>query len=212
MRIEVNVPDGISGDWEVSTFTVDKEAAKWDQLRAAINGNNRGVEPGTYKRLTYKNEVVASNTPAEVRDVWEPIHQAKLQGGHVLINGLGLGMIMIPILEHVEKITVIELSQEVIDLVSPTYNDPKIEIIKHDALTFQPNGMRFTVVWHDIWNDICTDNLSDMHKLHRKYGRRCDWQGSWAKYICEQKRREDKRWESQLKMFISIGKHLSGSV
>jgi hypothetical protein len=33
-------------------------------------------------------------------------------------------------------------------------------------------GKRYDMVWHDIWDDICSDNLEGMAKLHRKYGDR----------------------------------------
>jgi hypothetical protein len=49
-------------------------------------------------------------------------------------------------------------------------------------------------VWHDIWLDLCTDNLEGMGKLHRKYGRRTDWQGSWEKdRLLSHRRREKAR-------------------
>ena len=70
-----------------------------------------------------------------------------------------------------------------------------------DALQFMPRGMKFTVVWHDIWNHICSDNLPDMHKLHRKYGRRTDWQGSWARHLCERQMREWKIEEKERNMW-----------
>ena len=97
-EIKVEVPDGKSGDWEVSTFEVDKHGADFFNLRDNINNNNRKVKVGIYKKLTYKNNTVASNTPAEISDIRWPIYEAKKRGGRILINGLGLGMIMIPML------------------------------------------------------------------------------------------------------------------
>jgi len=32
-----------------------------------------------------------------------------------------------------------------------------------------------------------------MTRLHRKYGRRCDWQGSWMKPYLEREYRKEKR-------------------
>lgn len=204
-EIKVEVPDGKSGDWEVSTFEIDEAGAKMYNLRDNINNRNRGVKVGTYKKLTYKNNIVASNTPAEIADIRWPIYEAKKRGGRILINGLGLGMIMIPILEckEIRKITVVEISTDVLNLVAPSYQDERIEFIIADALIFKPTGMRFTVVWHDIWDNICSDNLPGMHKLHRKYGRISDWQGSWARYECESQLRESKRFEKELSYWRS---------
>jgi hypothetical protein len=38
-----------------------------------------------------------------------------------------------------------------------------------------------------------TDNLEDMHKLHRRFGRRADWQGSWGRSFLEHVRRQEQR-------------------
>jgi hypothetical protein len=189
--IPVTVPDGTSGDWTVETFTVDEYDARMHQLRCLFGGyGSRGVRAGTYKRLSYKNSVVMSNTPAECADHWEPIHRAT---GHVLLNGLGLGVVLTAILEkpEVQQVTVIELSEDVITLVGPTFtDDARVTIIHADAFTWKPpRGVRYDVVWHDIWNEICTDNLAEMATLHRRYGRRCNWQGSWSKWECRRQRK-----------------------
>jgi hypothetical protein len=36
------------------------------------------------------------------------------------------------------------------------------------------------VAWHDIWNDLCGDNLPLMARLNRRYGRSVEWQGAWG--------------------------------
>lgn len=46
-----------------------------------------------------------------------------------------------------------------------------------------------------IWDSLCADNLEEMTKLKRRFGRRTDWQGCWGEYQC---RRDKKRWDSQL--------------
>lgn len=107
------------------------------------------------------------------------------------MNGLGLGLIVGCMLEkeQVNHVTVIEISAEVIELVGTHYlkkYGDRLTIIHADALEYKPSkGQRFNTVWHDIWPTICSDHLPDMHKLHRKYGRRCDWQGSWCRYLME---------------------------
>jgi spermidine synthase len=108
--------------------------------------------------------------------------------GHVLFNGLGLGMVLQACMEKekVEKATVIELSQDVIDLVAPHYKamyGDRVDIIKADAMAWSPpKGTRYGMVWHDIWTYICGDNYEQMKTLHRRYGSRSDWQGSWCRY------------------------------
>lgn len=188
--IACKVPDGISRDWTVDTFTVSEEDAKRDALRCLFNFcYARKVPAGTYKRLRCDGVTVMSNTPAECTDHYQPIQRAC---GRVLINGLGLGVVLGAMLakDCVTHVTVIEQSEDVIALVAPTFTtDGRVKIICADAYTWQPpRGIRYDVVWHDIWDTLCEDNLPEMAKLHRKYGRRCDWQGSWGKEFCKRMR------------------------
>jgi len=187
MRIDIDVPDGEKGNWKVETFTVTDSDLRLFNARAAFQGGGRNMSPGTYKKLTRNGRTIMSNTSAEIRDHTPFINKAK-QGGHILINGLGLGVALKAILESpdVVSVTVIEKSEDVIALVAEHYlNDNRVAVIHADAFSFvPPKGKRYSAVWHDIWDNICSDNLPEMTKLHRKYGRRTDWQGSWCKVLC----------------------------
>ncbi len=109
----------------------------------------------------------------------------------MLIAGLGLGMILWPILnkKEVESVVVIEQSCDVINLVSPTLpKTKKLSIEQDDIFTWKSkNGTKFNVIYFDIWHDICVDNLDEMAKLHRRFGRYLDakdpknWMGSWKR-------------------------------
>ena len=71
-------------------------------------------------------------------------------------------------------------------MVTPYIKDKRVTIINADAFEWKPpKDQRYDVVWHDIWDNICGDNLPEMTKLHRKYGKKTDWQGSWCKYECK---------------------------
>ena len=129
-----------------------------------------------------------SDTPSEMRDHLYAVGEAH---GHCLLNGLGIGMVLKNILlkTTVERVTVVEVSPEVVELVGPHYKDERVEIVCVDAFDFKPpKGVRYQMVWHDIWDNICADNLPEMHRLHRKYGKRADWQGSWCRGMCERGR------------------------
>lgn len=191
MKIEINVPDGISGDWSVSTFVVEDDDLS---QRISMWKSGRGVPGGTYKRLMRNGTVVMSNTPDEIRDFMNFLHNAK---GSILINGLGLGVTLKALLNkpEVTDITVIENSEDVIKLVASSYTDPRLTIIHGDAFAWEPpKGKVYDAVWHDIWDNICSDNLPEMKKLHRKYGRRAKYQESWCRYQCERQERENKRY------------------
>lgn len=196
---KVDVPEGTDGDWSVERFTVSEQEASFHNLREAINFRRRTVSPGTYTRLTHKGAVVMSDTSMEICDHWEPVRKAMRYASRskidVLVNGLGLGVVIQAVLDlpKVRQVTVVEKSPAVLRLVKPHYMDrygeKRLSVVCADALTWKPLvNQRYAVVWHDIWTNICGENLPDMHKLHRKYGRRCDWQGSWCRRMCERGR------------------------
>lgn len=187
MKINIDVPDGKSGDWEVSTFTVTEDEIKIHNIRAMFQPGGRAMQAGTYKRLTRNGQIIMSNTPSEISDHVSFISKAQ-KGESVLINGLGLGVALTEILKSdvVKDITVIEKSEDVISLSGHTFTkDARVTIIHADAFEWKPpKGKRYDAVWHDIWDNICADNLPEMTRLHRKYGRRTEWQGSWCKELC----------------------------
>ena len=176
---KVELPEMVNGNWRVERFTVDRP-----DFHSMLHG--RAVPVGeTFTRLKRGGTLVMSDTPAEMRDHYAPVLNAK---GACLINGLGIGMVLRAVLKkpEVTSVTVVEISREVLDMVSPHYADPRVTFVHADALQYKPpKGVRFQMVWHDIWDDICADNLPQMHALHRKYGRRTDWQGSWGRHEIE---------------------------
>jgi spermidine synthase len=175
---KVLLPNMQKGEWTIDTFVTDRM-----DFHSLLRG--RGVPVGeTFTRLSRNATLVMTDTPAEMRDHREAVYRAK---GSCLINGLGIGMVLKNILikPEVTDITVVEISKDLIDMVSPYYADERVKYICADAFNYKPpKGKRYQMVWHDIWDTICADNLKEMERLHRKYGRRTDWQGSWSKYEC----------------------------
>lgn len=182
MDIHIDVPDGVSGDWRIETKEISEGRAR---LLAAMSKSRRYVPAGTYKLLIRGFVTVMSNTPDEIADHHDFYWNAK---GRVLVNGLGLGMAIEMVIQRVDHMTIVENSPDVIALVAPHYlakYPDKLEIVHADAFEYQPpKGVRYNAVWHDIWDNICADNPPEMARLHRKYGRRADWQGSWARDLC----------------------------
>ncbi len=199
-KYKVHVPEGEAGSWKVKCYTVTADNEKLQRIRAIFNGG-RYVPAGTYTQLTRNGSLVMSDTPDEIRDHWSFICKAS---GNVLINGLGLGMVLQAILNksEVDKATVIEISPEVVALVGEHYQEhygSRLEIIQADALTWQPpKGTRYFAIWHDIWSDICSGNLPEMHKLHRRYGHRCNWQGSWGRALIG----KEGRWQTNSNFYL----------
>ena len=188
-----NVPEGTAGPWTIDSFTVTEAEARIHRLRCAVQGMpGRAVCAGTFKRLRNAEAVVMSDTPAEIRDHLPLFTRMKL-GQRVLIHGLGIGCaVEAGIQAGVDTIDVVERDADIIALVGDYYRDRAAEagtllnIHRGDALTFRfPAGQRWDLAWHDIWTYISEDNLPEMATLHRRYGSRVGWQGSWARPECE---------------------------
>jgi len=186
------------GNWRIDKFTVKK--GDTEALRQGLRG--RPIPTGVYTRLVRLNErgeaagIMMSDTPAEMWDMLYAVHRAT---GRVLVNGLGLGVYLRAILKkkEVKHVTVVEKERDVVDLISPYFKSDlkrkRVQFITGDAFTMQWHaGVRWNFAWHDIWEDICADNLPQMTKLHRKYGRRVDEQASWCRAECRRLQRESR--------------------
>ena len=199
---QVDVPEGESGQWRIRRCEANK-----DDLGLCIfnmHAGGRGIPPGTkYTELTRDGETIMTDTPAEIRDHYEFFGNIRYlttetYAPSVLIHGLGLGMAVNgAFMNGAGHVTVVEKSPDVIKLVGPhwqgRYGD-KLKIIEGNAYTWQPEtGQRWDAIWHDIWDDLSTDNLVEMAKLHRRFGKRCSWQGSWCVDILRVRRRREKR-------------------
>lgn len=187
----VDLPEGKSGEWSIEKFTVSQAAANGEILRMMFSnfaGGRGCIKPGTYTRLCCAGDVIMSDTPDEIRDHKGAVWAAH---GHCLVLGLGLGMVVVAMLENpdVTKVTVVELSPDVIALTGPTlkarYGD-RLAIIEADATTWKPpTGARYGCVWADIWPDISDLNLPQMRTFSRRYSRCADWYGNWAEELCK---------------------------
>ena len=190
MRINLDLKPGKSGAWEVKTFHVSEQDAKWDWLRNAINGHReRAVLPGDYWMLTEHGSIYMSNTPAEVMDHWPFIRQAT---GSVLVAGLGLGMVVKALLgkQDVTRIVIVEKSEDVISLVGWAYTiDPRVEIVHSDIFDYKPKE-HFDYAWFDIWQEIDGNNYPEMKRLHRQFARYARVKDSWCRAACRKKFKE----------------------
>jgi spermidine synthase len=122
--------------------------------------------------------------------------------GHVFIAGLGIGMILHPIADksEVTKITVLEKSQGVIDLVKGTL-PAKVEVVQGDIFEYKPEkGTKFDSIYFDIWPEISTENLPEMGTLHRRFRKHLaegGWMDSWCRDQLKSRKRSEKRHDSR---------------
>ncbi len=161
---------------------------------------------GTYARLLIdsgvRQHIMMSDTRMERLTNIEVVRQAR---GHVLIAGLGLGMILIPILKkkEVKRVTVVEIDKDVIKAVEPqirrylsTRANMKLNVVHANIDTWRPGtpGRQFDTIYFDIWHEVSTDHLDEMRALRktfRPYLRVGGWSGCWKLDILRDEKRRD---------------------
>ena len=179
------VPEGSLGTAVIKHFTIGPIGEEISALRAIIqNDPDEALGQGSYCQLFVDGVLMMSDTPMEHRTNVEVVDRTH---GHVFIAGLGIGMILIPILQkpEVTKVTVVEKFQDVIDLVGPNFTNPKLEIVCADVFDYAPAiGTKYDVIYFDIWPSLCKSDLKDMAALHRRYQKYLvvgGWMESWRR-------------------------------
>jgi hypothetical protein len=119
--------------------------------------------------------------------------------GHVLIAGLGMGLIIYPLLmdRDVKSITVVEKNKDVIKLVEPyihrlsydyqnhdEFARPRCIINIHNADIFKFKPVPgYNTIYLDIWPTICLSNLKQIWKLKDRFKKHLapgGWMGAWV--------------------------------
>lgn len=202
-RVSSFIGEAEKGRWRTKHFTVTERRFAVELIAGQMADRERGdgqhfnaqrtIPPGDYVTLLRKatpmelkdieEERIAdsfspeegyvpimSDTPTEIRE-----HGAALANahGHVLIVGLGLGVLVSALLAKpdVESITVVEIDRDVIALTGPYYADhPKVKIVNADILAYarqleaehgtkRPADVIFDYAWFDIWSHIADRNI-----------------------------------------------------
>jgi len=194
------IPEGQSGNVKIEHFEVTEEASSFSRMRSMFSSDrSEYVKEGKYARLIIDGSVVMSDTDMEKSSNTHVIQNAH---GNVLIAGLGLGMIILPLLEkpEVKSITVIEINQDVINLVYPYLKSDKLTVINADIFEWKPEKMvKFDSIYFDIWTFISLDNLDEIKKLHNKFKNKLNrtdnnyWMDSWKYDELKYRRRQYNR-------------------
>lgn len=194
-KVAERVPEGWKGQAKIERFTVRGDgAADIQTIRTPY------LRPGDYTRLLVDGVLVMSDTPFEHRTNYGI---ARMAHGRVLIAGLGLGMILPAVLrkESVESVLVVERSQDVIDLVAPHYEHPKLAVVCADIHEWKPpQGEKYDTIYFDIWATISTDDLKEMGQLQRRasYWKNRQnpnaWVDCWQRDFLLAKKREEARY------------------
>jgi hypothetical protein len=191
------VPEGEIGIARLEHFEITKNESKLSAMRGGLSY----CPEGQYARLTVGGVLMMSDTRMEHGSNYDALRHAN---GKVLISGLGMGMITVPICqkEEVESVLVLEKSQDVIDLIGPHIAHPKLTVVQADIFEWKPpKGEKWDTIYHDIWPDICEDNLKEIATLKQKFARRRNttnpksWHGAWMEDHLRAERRRSQRWE-----------------
>jgi hypothetical protein len=178
------IPSLECGVARVEHFMLDERTAAF----MASESRDPSILPGTYARLFVRDELVMSDMWMERLSNWPVVCLAH---GRVLIGGLGLGMILPPLLakDQVSHVTVVEVERDVIDLVQPAFVGQiaacRLELVHDDIRTWSPpSRARYDTIYFDIWPTISVANLPEMEALHRRFRPRLKhgaaaWLGSW---------------------------------
>ena len=203
---------GKSGKVRIENYEVSGLNAQLYNLQLALgNTPEMAITPGSYTRLIVDEEVMMSDAPYEARSNVDIIEGAR---GDVLIAGLGMGMVLIPILlkKSVRSVFVVEKNRDVIKLVWPCIKKwrehqgmvgakPAPLVLEEGSIfdwtpPMVPLKQKFDVIYFDIWPTISKKNLVDaniLKKQFKKYLKPGGWMGVWVeKEIRERKNREAK--------------------
>lgn len=165
LHIELPFPDTGYRDWRIDTFSQHGK---------------------TYHRLWHGDRIMMLNTPEIVAGFDDFLGRAK---GHILINGLGIGMCVVHLLAKAstKSLTVIEVEGDLVHLMRPLLGkDPRLDFIHADAYTYEPPaGKVYDYVWHDVWTTYSARNVKQINQLVEKYRDRCHWQDAWGRNRCE---------------------------
>ncbi len=101
----------------IDTFTISDEQS----FASMLSHGTRYARPGRYTRLTVDGQLWMTDTDAEMSDHMAFVnHVVAARAGHILITGLGLGMVVhaMLLLPRMQRVDVIETDSDVIALVA----------------------------------------------------------------------------------------------
>jgi Tfp pilus assembly protein PilF len=109
--------------------------------------------------------------------------------GRVLIAGLGLGMILHPIIKNdaVSSVTIVEKEKDVITAITPILpKSSKLQVVCGDIFTWKPeDSARYDCIYFDIWTNGEYDGDLERQQLlskFEKYRAKGGWISAWIPF------------------------------
>ena len=194
--IEINniYPDYLESDnYQVfKRILTEEELSLWEGNIGEIYKNE--IQIGKeYLFLYHKGleKTMMSNHESETITNQKFIDSAK---GDVLIFGLGLGLIVFPLLKEIgiRRILIVELDEGLIDMISPIIrfqdSSRKVEIVKGDCFSWE-TPEKFDTIYFDIWEIIDEKAYSEMEILEKRYQKNLK-EGGWIDSWCSEFKNE----------------------
>lgn len=178
---------GESAPWKLEVYEVTEQEESFSKMRAASGHDMEFCPKGKYMILKRGSTVVMSDTMMERDTNLRAFNRAR---GHVLIGGLGMGMLMCGIQKkpEVSSVTVVEKDQTLIDMMMKCglhIDEEKTVIVQGDVFTWEPGfKFKYDYLYFDIWDNICEDNVEEFKKLRKLY-RKYRAKGSLINFWCE---------------------------
>jgi hypothetical protein len=201
LMVEV-VPEGQVGEAKIKHVVVTEHDARM----ASIRGERLRSGPLAQLLITGTGLMMSDGFHEHLSN-WNAVDDSH---GDVLIAGLGIGMILVPMLRRseVRTVTVLEKSLDVIKLVEGPIRRyigseaGKLSILCADAYEWvPPKGRKWDCIYLDVWPNICTDNLDKIAALKRRYAKSLNrqnpkaWMRAWEEHRLRLDRRREKRYE-----------------
>lgn len=167
------IPPAIIGSAQIC----HDEPSKIERMRAAMHG--MPLDRQKYARLLINGSVMMTDAEFERRTNAEFMREAH---GDVLIAGLGLGLILDPVVKRCDSVTVVEINPDVIALVAPQFQN--VSVIHGDILKWSPaKEAKYDTIYFDIWpyfNEDTNRQAGSLHRRFRKYLNDGGWMKSWC--------------------------------
>jgi len=174
-RMAGKIPEGTCGTAKIEHFTITWKDSDLSAYRAVLSGHRSAVvTPGRYARLLVDGGIMMTDTSMERATNSLAIQVAR---GHVLVAGLGLGMMIWPLLAKrpaLSSLVIVEKNLDVIRLVTPHLpGDLRLVIVPADIFKWSPRRWdpcwpKFDTVYFDIWPDICKSNTAEAGRLRSR--------------------------------------------
>lgn len=181
-RIEVGLAAGVSGDYEVAIYTDQTTDNNWQTYLNMPKMSEDEYDSWTVLLKAGCAMPIMQNTHAEYVEhqwLWDNAT------GDVLIGGLGIGFVHTKLMDNpnVTSVTIVEISQDVIDLVwGHCEKDDTFSVVLDDFETYTPpEGTSFDTVWCDTWLSDNPMSLWDYRTaMASKYSEYTDNIGFWG--------------------------------